>query len=439
MTAARLPSIGAMVLLLAVSASGQVDTEPGTISSTRMLLPPVFGIAMPGNGLDRQPVGNSLSYGFIVTPGYNNNVLPDQGLHPIADTTYALHPLVSLHQQGSRMVQELTYSPGFTLYQHTTALDDFDQHLSESLQDRLSENMVISVQEDLEKSSNAFSQTSNATNPGLPALPITGAVAPYADQLSNTAVLGLLNQFRENDLVGATGSSGLLDYLNPAQSLGLANTTSLGASGFYLHRFAVRNDLGAVYQFNHLLVSPKNLPQIHIQLNAIAGSYTFYFSRSALVSFTAGPQRTQLTDSALPQYGNWKPFLQANIGWRGERGGFTGFYSESTTSGSGLQGVFQTETIGITGRWQPTIDWSFGGSGGYNDNRPETSFFSALGGHGYSFSFLTIRRLSEYWNLQFEYDHLDQRYTGIAAIAGNPTSDRETISLSYAIKRHLGQ
>ena len=431
--------IGLLTIFLAISACAQTNTDAVSLGSTRMLLPPAFTTTVPLNDFGNEATGNFLSYGLVMGTAYNDNVLPEQSTHAIGDNTYSLHPLLTLQNHGTRLTQQFTYSPGFTIYQRTSALNDVDQHLAESLDERLSENMSVSVEEDLDKSSNAFSQTENAAQPGVPVFPISGAVAPYANQLSNTATFGWRYQYGENSLVGATGGYALLHYLNPAQSDGLANTSTADASGFYLHRFAARHYLGAVYQFTQMTVSPTGVPQLHIRLNAVAGSYTVYFTRSFLFSLTAGPQRLQLEDSQLPQYESWKPWIQANITWQADRTALTAAYSRTATTGGGLEGIFETDTIGLSGRWQPAPHWTLGAAGGYLESRPETTFLTATGGHGYSFSFLTMRRLSENWNLQFEYDRLYQRYPGVVAITGNPVSNREAISLSYAIKRHLAQ
>lgn len=429
--------LGWLCLLLTMSCSAQIETQSVAIDPSRMSLPPVFQNVLPS--VDATTTGNDLSYGVVTSSAYNDNVLPEESSRAIEDSSYSMHPMISLDQSGNRLTQQLAYSLGFTVYQKTSVLNEFDQHLTENLQDRLSENMTLSVQENLDKSSNVFSGQASAFQSGLPPLPISGTVAPYADQFSNALSLGWRYQYSENNLVGVVGNYSVLHYTHPAQTDGLANNSTVDASGFYLHRVDGRHYLGALYQFARLTVSPNNAPDLHIRLNAIAGSYTLYFSRSMLISVAAGPQHLQLEGSQYPQYESWKPWIEANLTLQNSRTALIGSFSRTASTAGGLQGVFETDAAGLSGRWQSTLNWTFGASGSYFTNHPETPFLTGVGGHGYSTSFITMRRLGEYWNLQFEYDRLFQRYPGLVEIANNPLSNREAISLSYSIKRHLAQ
>ena len=80
-------------------------------------------------------------------------------------------------------------------------------------------------------------------------------------------------------------------------------------------------------------------------------------------------------------------------------------------------------------------------SGVYAVNKSVTPYLLNATQNGHSvLGFVTVEHtLSEQLRVDFEYDRVHQSYDGIAAIASNPNSNRELISLVWQFMRPLGR
>ena len=83
--------------------------------------PPVSGEAYP-TAVGSESRSNYLRAGLTVNTAYSDNVLADVGTGPVSDISYSVFPTIAIDKTTSRLHWMLTYSPGFTLYQHTSAL-----------------------------------------------------------------------------------------------------------------------------------------------------------------------------------------------------------------------------------------------------------------------------------------------------------------------------
>src|SRR5437870_11514103 len=169
---------------------------------------------------------NYLRGGLAFGSSYSDNVSPS-GAQPISDFSYSVWPFISLDQVRSRLSWDLSYSPGFTFYQKTTAFNESDHNLALALKYRLSPHVTFKVENHFSKTSNILNQNQNvAAEPttGLP--PNVALVVPIADQLRDNSSAQLSYQFSPNDLMGTTGTFTDLNYPNRSQAPGLFNSTS---------------------------------------------------------------------------------------------------------------------------------------------------------------------------------------------------------------------
>src|ERR1700746_108143 len=137
LTAARLTAARvclAVASLAAVSAWPQAGTntsEGGDSSSSystgMQIPPPVSGTAYPTELLS-EARSNYLRTGLLLTSSYVDNVLQNTSGTPTGDTYYSIVPTITLDHTAPRLHQTLTYSPGFTFYQHTTSLNEVDHN-----------------------------------------------------------------------------------------------------------------------------------------------------------------------------------------------------------------------------------------------------------------------------------------------------------------------
>ncbi len=152
------------LLLACIPAWCQVDTSSsdaanGSAGDTQLRVPPpVSGQAYPTEfaGDTEQ---NYWRGGFTLSSGYTNNVTGST--NPLGSMFYSFWPTISIDKVTSRLQLALSYSPGFTFYQHASGYNQADQNVKMNLQYRISPNLTISLQDGFNKSSNhtSISQT----------------------------------------------------------------------------------------------------------------------------------------------------------------------------------------------------------------------------------------------------------------------------------------
>src|SRR5271165_168414 len=261
-------------LLVAISAWSQADTnaiETGSEAAdqAQMLTPPPVSGEAYSTAVGSETRSNYLRAGWTMTTAYSNNVLGEVGANPISDISYSLWPSIAIDKSTSRLNFMLNYSPGFTIYQRTSVLNQTDQNVASDFQYRLSPHVTANFRESFLKSSNIFNQPDP-----LSAVVVSGSaqpssvavVAAAANQLSNMTNAELTYQFSRNGMIGAAGTFTNLHYLDPTEVPGLYDSNSGGGTAFYNHRLSEKHYIGASYQYSKILTYPENA-QIETQTN----------------------------------------------------------------------------------------------------------------------------------------------------------------------------
>ena len=409
----------------------------------RMPIPPIAsGEAFPTTTLS-ETRSNYLDAGLTFQPAYYDNLLAGTGTQPITDVGYSITPSIEFDQLTSRLHQIWTYHPVFTLYQKTTARNDWDQSAALDVQYRLSQHITVSGRDIFQKSSNVFNQAYS-----LAGAPITGAppstpadvVAPFADQVTNTASAEIAYQYDRNEMIGCGGTTSMFNYPNQAQSLGLYNSSSRGGSAFYSHRLFGTQYAGATYRYLRVLGQPVS-GQLEIQTHALFFFYNASLGQRLTLSLAAGPQYYDYAQPPLPAYKSLTPAVTGSMSWQGARTNFATSYSRSVTGGAGQLGALSSNTVYASAHWQLALTWSVGSTVSYAlyKNVTPLSVSSSQGGHSISGSISLDHSLSDHFRTQLGYQRLHQTYNGIAAITANPDSDSAFISISYQFSRPLGR
>jgi hypothetical protein len=400
--------------------------------------PPVSGLAYP-SAVGAETRSNYLLAGLVVNSGYDDNVLAGAGAKPVKDVTYSIMPTIAIDQTEFRQRRTFTYSPGFSFYQPTSALNEVDQNARAAFQYRLSQHTTINVQDAFQKSSTVFSQSPTDIS-GTPGGAPETVVAPFGERLSNAANAELSYQYSRNGMVGASGIYTLLDYPNPTQSVGLYNSDVRGASAFYSSRLSKTQYLGVTYQYVRSQSDPP-VGQSEAQTQAIFPFYTVYFKSHLSLSLSGGPQYSNIIASPLPPSHSWTPAAMASIGWQRPHTNFAANYSRIVTGGGGLLGAFESSAANATARWQMARTWTAGLTASYAINKSLTplALDANPGGHSISGQVTAQHSIGERLGAELGYQRLHQSYSGIAAIATAPDSDRVYLSISYQFRRPLGR
>jgi hypothetical protein len=404
--------------------------------------PPASGAAYPTE-VGSETRSNYLEAGLSFTTAYDDNVLPDAGSKPVGDASYLISSTLAIDQTTPRQFRTFTYSPGFTIYQHTSGLNALNQNAALNFQYRLSPHTTISVRDSFIQSSNVFNQPGSLLGgsvSGSPPPSTAGVYVPYANTLTNSANAQLSYQFSGNGMVGGGGTFTELDYPNPSEALGLYNSNSLGGSMFYNRRLSRTQYTGVTYQYTNTQAGPATV-QSKIQTHTLLPYYSLVLGHSLSLSLSGGPQYSNIVESSSPPSRSWTPAAMASVGWQRSRTNFAGSYSRIVAGGGGLLGAFESTSVNASARWQVTRPWTVGASAGYAINKSITPLFnsSGSGGHSISGNASVQHPIGEHFKAELGYTRLHETYSTISVIAQEPDSDRGYVSISYQFKRPLGR
>jgi hypothetical protein len=437
----------ALAFLLAVPVWSQVDTtgtEPNINpqDESRMLTPPPINGEAYATAPEAETRSNYLNAGLTFGTAYSDNVLGGITPNPVSDVSYSIWPTIALDETTARLHSVLTYSPGFTFYQRTSARNEMDQNLALDLHYRLSRHVTVSVHDSFQKSSNVLNRPDLLAGGvyGTPQAPTLAVIPPIADLLNNTANAELTYQFSATGMIGASGTFANLHYPNPAEVPGLFDSSSQGGSAFYNHRLSRKHYVGALYQYSHIQAYPVGA-QSETQTHTVFVFYTIYLKPNLSVSLSGGPQHADVTQLPLLTFTSWSPAVTASLGWQGRHTTFAASYSRIVTAGGGLIGAFHSNSATASARWQIARTWNIGSAGNYAIYKTLTPFFFLAnpGGHAVSATVSLQHQLGEHFNAEFGYTRLHQTFNSISLISANPDTNREYISVSYQFTRPLGR
>ena len=343
-----------------LGSSGQMRTPP-----------PVNGDGYP-SACRREVRSNYLRLALMETTAYSDNVLGD-AFRPVSDISWLISPTITIDKTTSRQHLTLAYTPGFTIYQQTSVLNQASQFLNFGEAYRLTRHVTLSLQDSFHYTSNFLDQTDPLAvdvNP-VSTAPLYAIIAPVAGQIANGARAELTDQFSMNGMIGASGTFTDLHFLKSTENLGIYDSNSAGGSVFYNRRMSKRHYIGASYEHSETIAYPLNAKST-IQSDTFFLFYTLYLKPTLSFSFSGGPQHYTISQSPYPGYGAWSPTLTGSMGWQGRHTNFSATFSRVVGGGGGLVGAFESLYAGASGRWLFARDWSAGFVGTYLNNKNVT-------------------------------------------------------------------
>jgi hypothetical protein len=435
---AQTPASGAQAASgQSVPSSDEANTAPAA-TDQGMVAPPILtGAASPLAFTSEMERSNYLRGGATASFAYNSNVINTEG-NSTSDETYTISPFIDLDITRTRFRFSTIYSPGFTFYQHLTDRNQANQSLGLSFAYRLSPHVTFTAADSLAKTSTYTGLTFN-TIAGVPNAiqsPNLAVVAPVADLLINTSNVGLSYQFGRNDMVGITGNSSILRYLNQSQAQGLYDSTGYGVGGYYTHRFG-RNYLGVNYLFQDFTTETI---QQKTKTDSIYGSYTFYLKPNLSLSAFGGPQYSDTSGPGTLPIKKWSPAGGGSVSWQGQQTSFAATFSHRITDGGGLPGAVTANSVNGSFRAQLTRTITGTLGAGYSSNTSlDPALQSQSNGNSASATVGLQRTFGEHFSGSVGYLYLHQSYTNIPVINVAPNQNQVWISVSYQFERPLGR
>jgi len=431
------------------SAQEEANASGGGHPEDRMETPPpVTGELFPAT-FTAEERSNLLDFGVAFTAAYTDNLLAGVVGHPISDVSYSVAPTIAINAKTPRVRWVASYQPGFTFYRRTSNLNEADHNATLDFQYRLSPHVTLSARDSFMKSSNVFNQPDfggTGAVSGGSQVPNFSVVAPVADRLTNSGSVDLTYQFALNQMVGASGTFTNLHFPTPSQVPGLFDSSSQGGSAFYSWRISKVHYLGLTYQYQRLLSYPEaglNETQTH----AAIFFYTVYPTTHSSISFFGGPQYSDTVQPPVPPLNlplpaahAWTPAAGGSISWQGHFTTLAVSYSHVISGGGGLAAASHFDNVVPSIRRQIYRNLSATLSGGYAQNKLlGNSLGGTYNGHSVSGTAAVEQLIGPYLSVRLGYTRLHQTYSGIAAIAINPDTNREFVAISYHFSRPLGK
>ena len=437
-----------ILLLSCCLAWGQSDTgdtdasTPDASDDTQLRVPPPVSGDAYSPDFAGQERSNFLRVGFTASSSYSTNLTGAGSSNSVGGMSYSIWPTFALDSKTSQAHLVLSYSPGFTYYQHAASDNQMDQNLTATFQYRLSPHLALSLQEGFQKTANIFNQP----NP-LSATSVSGSfptqglaiVVPNADQITNATGAQLTYQVGPSSMVGVTGNFGLATYPGLSQNSGLYDSRSDGGSVYYSRTLGQKYSIGGTYQYQNVFSYQGAAVSTQTQTQTVFIFLTAYLKPNLSLSVSAGPQHYNATQTSLPASASWSPMTMFSLGWQGGRTSLAFSYARIVTGGGGLNGAFHSNSASASAGWRLSRLWTAGVSGSYASNTTLTPLFiqSSTGGHSLTGTASAQRPWGDHLNVQFGYSWIHQNYAGISAISENPNSNRVFVSFSYQFTKPL--
>lgn len=432
-----------VLILAAVPALPQAVSplNPAPNDSRMATPPPVSGAAYPTQ-VGAEETSNYVRGGMKFDTSYIDNLYPGNG-RAISETTYSILPTLALDQTTPRRHITILYSPGFTFYEPTSALNEVDQAAILGYQVRPSPHSVLAFNDLFQYSSTSFGSGAlggGGAVSGVTPVVAPGILAPFAKQLINRADGEFTLQTSLNSMFGFSGTASTLHYPSPSEVSGLYDSNSRGGSAFYNRRISARQYVGATYSYTQVFAYPHG-SETETDVQSPAAFYTIYPVPALTLSVSGGPQRSQLEQKASASFNSWSPSLAVSIGWQGLHMNIAASYAQALTAGGGLVGPYHSRTGNVSARRQMSRTWTAEVSASYAINKAVSAPFllGAENGHSISGSAMVTRSIGRRTQFAIAYDRIQQSYAGIPAISNNPDANRVTASITWEFTRPLGR
>ena len=435
---AALLLLGAIPALCQVEPSATGGTPAAEVDQPMDMPPPVSGAPYPSQTTS-ETKSNFVSFGVGAITAYLDNVLIGLATKPVSDEMYSVFPVFTYNMETPRQSRLFSYNSGYTFYQHTTALNYVDQAASGAFRERLTSHMVLNFSDAFVQSSGWLGQPSSAS-------PVSGSasgqqqlvIAPFANELTNTANAGLSDQFSQNSMLGASFNSIILNFPNPSQVVGINDSQLYGGSGFFNQRLSHDDYAGAIYEIQRMTTSPT--PSVN-NVQTVWLYFTRYLNRTASLSVAMGPQFAVLTSPGAPAFHLWAPAATLSLGWQAKRTNFALSYMHSEMPTVGFPGLFSndTGTASVTQRLSRTWIASASGSDGNFSNQDPHLLVGLPGGHNAMASASIQHMMGAKLTTQLGYTHMHESYSSLSTFTQNPNTNEVFVSVSYQFQKSIGR
>ena len=179
-----------------------------------------------------------------------------------------------------------------------------------------------------------------------------------------------------------------------------------------------------------------------ITANSVVAFYTIYLKPTVSLSISGGPQHFSVFQAPLPVYSSWQPTFTAGIGWQVHKANIVGSYSQIVSGGGGWLGPSNRTSATVTARWQFARNWSGGVALSYMINKNVTPAYLHIHRAGraqHHRSYNGPAPTQRTFQLDLGYTRWQQKYSSLQVISSTPSTDRVFFTVTYQLRRPLGE
>ncbi len=420
-----------------------MESEGGEETSNDLpQIPALLGGKGPSTAfLTEMERSNYLRGGINVGATYDDNPLL---LSPAeSNTSETIFPNIKIEESTSRMRWTVGYAGGLTVNQKITSQNQGSHNLNFDSQFRLSPHVNLRVAEIFSMTTGFFDAGNGAELVAGSGGPNAGLIAPLSTQRSSMTTVETNYRFALNDLVGASGSFYDLHFTNVPAGTQLADSQTVSASAFWLHRLIGQDWGGVSYRFERITFNPMGETRVHsfLAMNTLSLSKRF-----TLTGFV-GPQYSD-NNGLVPggtqsiQSNGWSISGGAEGSWKNQHTSISAGYSRVISDGGGVLGSVRLQTVRANFRRQLTPGWAAALSASHGTNQSLTVPFatSASSINLTSAGVSLERNVGKSIGFRLGYTHDFQEQFGLPAPTPtlNANRNRVFVTLSYQWAKPLG-
>jgi hypothetical protein len=198
----------------------------------------------------------------------------------------------------------------------------------------------------------------------------------FGPRYSNAAVVQATYQLSRRSSITASGSYGILHFVDP----GNTDTDSLFGSLGYNYKLTPKDTIGVFYQFAsyHYPGSPQAYGS-----QTVSAAYSRKITGRLALSLYGGPQITSFRVPVGTASSTTSGYASAFLNYSVERGGISGSYVHGLSGGSGLLTGSILDQVSFSATRQLTRLWSVNAIVGYSHNRTVINSTAAAGNPSY--------------------------------------------------------
>jgi hypothetical protein len=398
---------------------------------------------------------NYLSGGVTVGATYDDNVL-SQTTNPVGGYTASILPYIAIDQSRNRVHWDLNYAAGFLANQRLSDENQQSHNFGADLEYRLSPHVDLRLSDHFLYTTNFFDLLQQ--NVGSPAggalqLPNQSVITPLAKRISNIGTVEMNYQYSANDMVGGSGTFYTSRFRDePAGSVTLLDTDTQQGDGFYTHRVARSDWLGAAYEYQQLSFSPGS---DQATTHSFLLFNTIYFRPRMSLSIFGGPEHFDYDSQQITQLvavpvvlvvstpvsrQRWTYSAGTSFNWQGERTSVQLGASRRVSDGGGILGPVELVSAEAAVRQKITHATSVSVAGLAGDNRLLANFNGVADRlRSASGSVALEEMLGRSFIVSLGYGRDYQRESGGTPPPTDVNHNRGWVTLTYSFSKAIGR